>query len=276
MGPGIFVQVSSDFVGPLGIGSGWTIELWDASNETFWMGDPRILSTSATLFKTFGVEGITDWRMNPPQGGFKHGATGTLRVKRTNQLFEEVDSGTRQVTVDLISGMSYIQTALLSATLEQIKGNAADIAPLQADVTAIKSASFATFGSNLIPISSLIAAPPLGFLSREQIFPDRTGEGELTRPSGPVAVNAFGLAWEFVEVAPGIGVNEGAPDTLYTKPLQLNLVHTLGDSSLENTSIATFDYGDALWIFNPMLPTLVRYWIGPGITVRFFWLVIDL
>lgn len=273
-GPGILVNAQTDFIGPIPAGSSWELTLLASDNETFWSSDPPILSQSTTVVKTYGVEGTTDWRSNPPFSGYAHGAIGHLHAKLKDNTGATIDEGQTPVTVDLISGMSYILTALLSTSLRNSTFPAEDFTTMQGDVSQIKAASFGSFGNIQVPISQLLQAPPLGFLRREQIVPDRTGEGDLTRPSGPVAVDAFGIAWEFVDVAEGIGVNEGAPDTLYTTPLQLNLIHTLGDGSLENTTIGNFSYGDALWLFNPMLPTVVRYWIGPGITVRFFWLII--
>lgn len=273
-GPGFLVHVSTDTIGPMPSGTTWEISLLAADGETILNTDPPIPFDGVSLFTTFGVKAVDDWRWNPAFGGMQHLADGFIHAKLSAPIVGLIEEDQQAIKQDMITGMAYIQTALLSTVLRQLKTNTGNSGTIEADVAAIKAASFAEFGTNLIPISQLLQAPPLGFLHREQIEPDRTGEGELTRPVGPVSVDAFGLAWEFVDVAEGIGVQEGAPDRLVTRALELNTVHQLGDSSNENSFTAAFDYGDSFWLFPQLFPTVVRYWIGPGITVRFFWLVV--
>jgi hypothetical protein len=273
-GPGFIINVVSDFIGPLEAGGGWNYEIWTSDNETLYFLSPFVLSQEHTFVKTNAVDALTEWHWPTVYSGMVNGADAILKVTLFDPEFEVIETVSQPITLDLVSGMTYILTELLSDSLRALPTTGTDITTLEADVAEIKAASFGNFGDVAVPISHLISAPPLGFLVRELIEPDRTGEGELTRegPLGPV--NAFGLAWEFVDVAPGIGVAEGAPDRLWTKALEINLVHTLADSTLVNSQTVQFNYGDTFMTFDPLLPTLVRYWIGPGVTVRFYWLLV--
>lgn len=270
IGPGMYITVESSVVGPPQPGSLWVIEIMDSGEDIVMQHQQKVFSSGG---ETFPVGMMSDdGAFGIGEGGVTDGGTVSISVHIQQPTAGVFDTGTvggvtwnpnqNAVFANMINTRWQIQHGVFgsdeAAALEEIR-----------------TATFAPFGPDIrVPIESLISAPPLGFLRRELITPDRTGESTLTRTVGPVAVDAFGLAWEFVSVAPGIGTNEGAPDELFTKALELQLVHTLGDSTLIESAHAQFNFGDAFWIFTPMLPTYVRYWIGPGVTVRFFWLII--
>lgn len=270
VGPGFVIGLSTDIIGVPAPDSRWEITILDVGENTVITQQQPYLGTPSSM--TIAVR--------EPGNGFSFGAsnllggeTVSISAKIQQPSVGVYDTGTLgsltwNPTQNLVFA-DYFNTYYLLT-------HYGTFGPDQsAALEEIRAASFAPFGPDIsVPIQSLIQAPPLGFLRRELITPDRNGEDTLTRVVGPVAVDAFGLAWEFVGVAPGIGVSEGAPDELFTKALELQLVHTLGDSTLIESAHAQFNFGDAFWIFSPMLPTYVRYWIGPGVTVRFFWLII--
>lgn len=268
-GPGYTIQVSSSFVGPL-VNPVWNFQLTSSDNETIYLSTVVIPGSAPWTVNQRFTTSIAPERKGPTLIGGDATLHATLSGDGGIVEFQNVTvkfDPTSGVLLDLQDKITAIQNNVGSGG----PSNAEALATLQADMTTVKTASFATFDpSAIVPLSELLTAPPLGFLHRELITPDRTGEGALTHPLAP----AFGLTWEFVDVATGIGTREGAPDELWTKALQLQLVHTLGDSSLETTNTAEFPYGDAMWFFNPPRPSVVHYWLGPGITARFHWLVL--
>lgn len=268
-GPGFNFQVSSDFIGPITTPT-WRIEVYDETLEILLY--TMLNANSGSGFSSSGYfQGFL--QTVPPQMSIPTGANAKIKVSLEGSS-GVVESTNQNIVLDEITGRVQVNYNRLIAIGNQLSGLGSvstDLADVKADVALVKAASFSTFDpSTVVPLSELLVAPPLGFLRRELITPDRTGEDELTHPLSP----AYGLTWEVVGAAAGIGVNEGAPDTLFTHMLDLQLIHTLGDSSLETTNRATFDYGDAMWLFEPARPTSVKYWIGPGVTIRFHWLVL--
>jgi hypothetical protein len=268
-GPGFLFHVQSDFIGPIPAGSHWDLSLYNHTTEEFLEARAPQLSTSHDFSGTWGIMPSLAITANPAFSSNVSGQSIELRAELKNSDAETIDSGTQVQTMNRTDGLPY-----LLSIFQTSMGTPSVVA---ADVSAIKAATFATFAEGVtVPISQMLGAPPMGFLSRELISPDRTGEGSLTRPSGPVGVDAFGIAWEVVGKAAGIGISEGAPDTLETHMLDLVLIHQLHDSNLEDTARASFNFGDALWMFPVPFPSSVSYWIGPGVTIRFYWLIISL
>lgn len=267
-GPGFSFSVTTDFVGPV-TSPQFRIELWDTNVELLLysqvVADPGSRSAGGWYISLIT---ITNPQVKIPTGSavkLKVSYEGTGGVVETKTQAQVLDEGTGRI-FQLAQKLAIVQNQVAN-----MSGVSGDLTTVKANVAQIKSASFSTFDpTTIVPLSELLVAPPLGFLRRELISPDRTGEDALTHPLAP----AFGLTWEVIDSAAGIGVAEGAPDRLVTHMLDLELVHTLGDASLETTATVSFDYGDAMWIFQPARPTFVRYWIGPGITLRFHWLVL--
>jgi hypothetical protein len=273
IGPGLDLQAS----GFTDLDVGDWIYFFARDTET----NTNICTTSQRVYGS-GPQG-SKWSMNVTTMTDPHYEIGMMQIgKPLNEpmyvVITHTDSdGVTKESVTIDNGYKWDPVSGLPsmfALLQQNLGSSVpsgSMAQLQADVAEVKIASFGTFDpSTVVPLSEMLVAPPLGFLHRELIEPDRTGEGTLTHTATP----AYGLTWEVIEAGVGIGVSEGAPDTLVTHMLDLQLIHTLGDSSLETTARHTFDYGDAMMIFDPARPSQVKYWIGPSITVRFHWLVL--
>jgi hypothetical protein len=268
-GPAFTVHASTDIIGPIPADYFWLVELFDPVDEDHTQVSSNILvgdqASDHQMFYFWNSGIIGQFMPFPAWSTLANGATTNLRVSLHDQDGLMIESTTVSVKYDTQTNVPYIL-----GTLSQ---NTAGLGALATDVADIKAASFASFGSQLVPISQLLQSPPIGLLVRELIG-DLSGEGTLTRPEGPFNVNAFGLAWEVLEAGEGIGVAEGAPDRLVTHMLDLQLVHVLADANNETTSVVSFDYGDALWLFAPMLPHEVKYWIGPSVTLRMYWLLV--
>lgn len=265
-GPGFQIQFQSDFIGPLASGTRWHVEYWDHDTEQFAFAEAHDQpALSSTMFSYIWMAWDDVWNSNAIFGSFRHGRTVDLKVQLIDPDGAILDEAINTGVWDAITGIPVLIT--------QIKNRVETGSPISSDLADIKAASFASFGTQLVPISQLLQSPPIGLLVRELIG-DLDGEGILTRPGGGFNVNAFGLAWEVQATGEGIGVDEGAPDTLETDMLDLQLIHVLADGNNETTTAVRFNYGDALWLFSPMLPHEVRYWIGPSIVLRMYWLLV--
>lgn len=115
--------------------------------------------------------------------------------------------------------------------------------------------------------------PPLAVMTRELIVGLRTGSGTLTRPRGPVAVDAFGITFDFITVPAGFGSTPGNFLEWEPRMLQLSVVHTLldGHSVISENFDLHQDAEPILWSL--ALPTSVLFDIAPGVEVQFFWLL---
>jgi len=265
-GPGFLIRFESDFIGPFAPGTRWTVEYFDHLTEEFLFANTADQPAVSHIMFDYVWMGWNDvWNGNAIFGHMLNGRQVEMRIQLVDPDGAVLDSVINTGVWDAVTGIPVLLT--------QIKNRIDSSSAISVDLADIKAASFASFGSQLVPISQLIQSPPIGLLVRELIG-DLTGEGTLTRPVGGFNVNAFGLAWEVQAAGEGIGVSEGAPDMLVTHMLDLQLVHTLADANNETTSIARFAYGDAMWLFSPMLPHEVKYWIGPSITLRMYWLLV--
>jgi hypothetical protein len=115
--------------------------------------------------------------------------------------------------------------------------------------------------------------PPLGVLTREIIPGLASGSGVLTRPRGPVPVDAFGVTFTFFTVPAGYGYQLGNIREYDVRMLQLSVVHTLldGHSIVSENFNVNSDNLPILWAV--ALPTQIQYYIAPGVQVQFWWLL---
>lgn len=109
----------------------------------------------------------------------------------------------------------------------------------------------------------------------ELITPDRTGGGQLVRPGGGFNVNAFGLRYQVIDKPPGIGIDEGAPRSYAIPMVEIGLVGQVTGG--DEVTLDSHWYADetGAWVWNLNIPFRVLYWIQPGVTVRFWWLLFN-
>jgi hypothetical protein len=111
-------------------------------------------------------------------------------------------------------------------------------------------------------------------LVRETIVGGLSGSGSLTRPSGPVGVDAFGFTWDFFTIPAGFGSTPGNPTRYENRMLQLGVVHADLGGHLYYSEYHDFDVEGIYLIFERLAPVRLDYNIAPGVVITGFWLVI--
>lgn len=203
------------------------------------------------------------WQAYPQFPASAHGKQVIMRAEFYNASDVLVDSGQIAVTHDTQTGLQWALPHLLAAPTT---------AP-SPDVQIIKEAVTMDIGGVLRGLSDMIGGVPPNFFTRERITPDRTGSGSLTRPSGSITTAANGIAWQTMERAPGLGIDEGAPDHLEVDGLELRFVLTLADGTTFTANHKRTPELDGAWLWGLVTPSRIDYWIVPGLTVRFSWLL---
>lgn len=125
-----------------------------------------------------------------------------------------------------------------------------------------------------IGVIQQFAHPPLALLGRETIPGLLTGSGTLTRPSGPIGVDAFGLIWSFFTVPSGYGYAYGPTLEYVERMVQWSVEYTLIDG--HSFTLEYYDaHSDALpFLWVEPFPTSVLYDIAPGVGIAASWLLL--
>jgi hypothetical protein len=118
--------------------------------------------------------------------------------------------------------------------------------------------------------------PGLTNMTRELIPGLFSGTGSLTRPSGPLPVDAVGIVCSFFIVPERYGRTFGEPLEWEPRMVQLAVIHTLKDGH-EVVSEYRDMHSEALpFLWSVAYPTRVDYTIAPGVQVVFHWLLVPL
>lgn len=125
-----------------------------------------------------------------------------------------------------------------------------------------------------VPVLDAITHPPLGVLQRELIPGIGSGSHDLTRPGGPLNVNAYGLTWDAFTVPITWGRTLGNPDVFENRLLQASTVHTGIDSHDLVSEYHDFYAEGIYWLWENPFPTRVHVEINVGITLVLFWLIL--
>lgn len=269
VGIGFMVDVDSTFVGPLETGSFWRIEIFAPSApETFvYRQDVQTGTNHANII--LGLKPLAEqpfpWASTALVQDAPVLLTATLRSPTT-----ALESLTIDAVWDTTSGVPYILQHILN-------GLATTPVPTTALLESIDDAVHMGFpGLPRLPLIDFFNGPVVMPTVRELITPDRTLEGTLERPGGPFDVNAFGLEWEVVSFPPGNGVKQGAPDRWSRRILDLQLVGTDASSNEYTRSYESYDVDHYRVTWNPLGLTRIQYWIEPGTTIRFYWLLLGI
>lgn len=115
--------------------------------------------------------------------------------------------------------------------------------------------------------------PPLAVLTEEIIPGETFGDGSLTRPRGPVAVDAFGITFTFVDIPVGFGRELGAVDMWIPRMVQISVVHTLLSGTTVVSEVQDFHTDQMPFLWELALPTRIDYSLAPGVGVLFRWLL---
>lgn len=129
-------------------------------------------------------------------------------------------------------------------------------------------------------VVNLIAAPPFGIVTRDPgAFTLSTGQYALTRPTGPINVDAVGIAFSFFTIPVEFGWREGINREYDLKICEFApLYHSL--SSIADPGGHDFYAGTTeihhegeYYFFPQLLPTRVDVWVQVGCTVVVDWLL---
>lgn len=265
-GPGFAVTLSSDFVGPYETGTYWRIDIAPAADPENYVDFDTVPALSGTNFFVFKQHPLS----TPVDIAFASHllAHGDAMVARftLNSPTVELDDVTIDVTWDAASGLPFI----LQQRLRTLPAATETTEQLELIDQAVHM-SFPSVGR--IPIGDFLGGALGGLAVRETITPDRSGEGTLDRPFLGVDVNAYGIEWEVVSAPAGNGVVQGAPDRWSRRVLDLQLVGTDVAANEYTRTYDSFHVDHYRLMFQGFGLTRLHYWIEPGITVRFYWLV---
>lgn len=265
-GPGFVLNLDSTFVGPLPTGSFWRIDIiaLDIPETVVQRED----------FPTDANSRIAFYRSDPAASQPIPFATKDTYHGAPLKLLAELRSPTAvldslqiDIVWDMTSGIPFAMWQVINA---QSGANLA-AAAIAEETNAAVHMGFP--GLDRLPIGEFLGIPLAGAAARELVTPDRSGEGTLERNIGLVDVAAMGIEWEVVSFPPGNGVKQGAPDRWSRRVLDLQLVGTDASANEYTRDFASFDVDHYRWMFQGFGLTRIHYWIEPGVTVRFYWLI---
>jgi len=267
-GPGYVLRLTSDFVGPLPTGSTWQIFLQPGGGiEDRYGGWTYPAPTAAGLACVLGIGTINGEALTSVDSRFGQGATVDLEVRLVDNTSSTVDSGTIPVKLDFQTGAPAV---LQQQT--QASGGLTTEQSAQLQVTT-EAMGFAIGGGLLEGVTDLLGLVGKRLFNDVLIEPDRSGEGSLTRPGPLGGVNAFGIQWQLVSVPSGFGIDEGAPDQTEIDFMQLSYMYD-SDVGLVPSDSKYIRSLNGRWNWGLSYPDAVNYFIMPGATVRFWWIIL--
>jgi hypothetical protein len=289
-GEGFMFAAHTTTVGPFTFPQ-WKVELFESGGEVarlranIGISDPH--TSFPVRFANVITLGFESWDQYPK---LATGQTGTMRVALMSSG-SEVEHTTQDVTMNNTDGAmstTLQKLSLMSQTINSIQSGFTTpittgipalqtaVSAMQVDVTSLLSGVFTSlpgFAGQFI--NNIVGNPPVGIVKRELIG-DFTLCGGLTRPAFGTNVDAFGIAWEVISYGGGIGVDVDVPQRFETRLLDLELRHRDHDAHEFTSNVAQFDYSNGYWFFSPILPQQVNYCIAPSVTMRLYWLLVQL
>lgn len=262
-GPGFYVSGGAG-AGPLPTDQFWVVELFGTPT-----GEGSVISTTLASrslgFNEIAWDASSAGAALPAMSDIAHGTPGLLRVSLRNSSQVIIEQAQRPVVIDWQSGMPWLMQSNMAAGTGSFT---------QADRdTATKTLALAGFPLGVwLPIIETIleniASLPYEY---ELIEPIREGEGTLTRPSLGKNVFATGIRFQVMYAPPGIGFDEGAPDSFSIDVLELGFIADVPGTTEMLVESRWYRDQTGTWRWNFDFPHEVRYWIAPGVGVRFWW-----
>jgi hypothetical protein len=128
--------------------------------------------------------------------------------------------------------------------------------------------------ANQTAIAQLLEDNTLELMTRESagaILGDGTVT-TLTRPRGPLNVDAFGIKWTHLAVPPQLGRRDWAV-TIYEGPtVQISVIRTLLDGTDVLGQLVESSTNEQT-LFKALFPTRIDVWVLPGVFMAFDWLL---
>jgi hypothetical protein len=252
----------------------WRVEWWNDTGETgphdVWY--PKFVTSGGTgeLNSAYRRGEDDVYRMPFPAEAIADGKTVQLRVHLEQPQGIVIDAGNRQVLVDWKTSAPWL---LQSQTPVSGQGGLTTQQALQLETTTA-AMGFAIGGGWTNLVGDLLNVVGRKFFNDVLITPDRTDEGLLTPPAEGLFGIPFGIQWLVVSAPPGIGIDEGVPDRTEINWGQLSYMHN-SDIGLTLSDTRYCDELQGRWMWGAAWPDSLAYFIMPGITVRFWWIVIN-
>src|SRR6266404_5531793 len=126
-----------------------------------------------------------------------------------------------------------------------------------------------------LSIIQTIAAQGLELMVRESAGAV-SGDGtvtSLTRPRGPIDVDAFGIKWTHLVVPDGIGRRSRAVTVYQVATVQIAVIRHLLDGTEVLGQLIDSATNDQV-LFTTLIPDRVDVWVLPGVYIAFDWLLL--
>lgn len=270
-GPGYITSFFTDSIGVIENGSTWRMQIRAGAGGETTVDSAVISATGPSIGTTFGLNAQGQSTLTARNSIIAQGEAATFTVELLNPQQVVIDSGSRAITYDRVSGVEWL--AWFAPLTAPAGGGFTDADRQQlAEVKALAAFNLGAWLPELAAALQAAAQFPYG---AELITPDRTGGGVLTRPGGGFNVNAFGIRYQVIDKPVGIGIDEGAPRSYELPMLELGLTGQVTGGDVVNVDSTWLRDENGTWVWNLNIPYQVLYWIQPGVTVRFWWLLFN-
>lgn len=269
-GPGYITSFATS-VGVVELGSTWRMRIRAQDAAETITDFSATAADTPSISTTFGFSTTGSPTLSARNSVIAQGDSATFTVELLNPQQVVIDSGAVAITYDRITGVEWVAWQYPTSTTSTGGFTEADRAQL-AQTKALAAFNLGAWLPELAAALEAMAQFPYG---SELITPDRTGAGVLTRPGGGFNVNALGIRWKVISYPPGYGIDPGAPDSFDIPILELSLTGqvTGGEVVINDSHQWTDD--NSTWVWNFAIPYQVLYWIAPGVTIRFWWLLFN-
>lgn len=118
--------------------------------------------------------------------------------------------------------------------------------------------------------------PPLGVMGLQLITGSPLGAGThvLTRPAGPVGVDAFGILYSVVLEPPGVGSTVGESTIFELRVVQAVVHHQMLTSEMVISQVLEGFRDSDLLLFQEAIPHDVTLFITTGFSIDVFWVLV--
>lgn len=273
-GPGMQAIWSTDFIGPLQLGSTWEVDIFPpAPSELLQQHWVYPATTPGAIF-TLGIQDNA-LAVSHGQSFLPHAAPGRMVVRLKDPLGAVIDQGAQTITYDTQTGLPFLLTKTAGGTTDGSFTEADRLMMGNIELATYSTISSTTIGGAAVSlaINQLLKGPPTDFLAQSPSFL-LSGRGSVNRPGNGASLLAYGYRW-FLESAPaGLGKENGYVVEYEQRLVQFALVRErLGGgeyvAQLEN---AHMESAEATW--GLPFPLRVEYDILPGVVIRFAWLLL--
>ncbi len=275
-GPGVKINIASSFNpapnGPFTIELKWTF----GPGETPWFNlQPAPIDVPAYAYQVLYLANGSPQTLAAPYT-VPVGASTTLEATFRDKDGVQLDKGTLTRPWNPTANEHADILQMLNQTVATGGFTATDRAEAETTQMAVQAnfpRQIGTIGDLVVGLGDLVE-----HIGTQLVVPDSeiliSGRGSLERPSGPIAINAYGLTWRFAHLLPGLGYRDGAVATFYDRILQLVRVDV--DRASNEYLGEVFDIrtegGRIVWGFG--IPRRLLFDVLPGCVVGVRWLLL--